>query len=383
MEAEQPTLLARVQAAARSLEERGYAVIESLFTEQECTQLTNNMWTLLEGASNGDLTRDLDYATVKASRLPSHKHGILECYGLNHAEFVRRVRRDPRVLEVFALLYGTDQLTGSMDRVNWKFPGRAYHSQGDWCHADQHPRQPDRIAVQSYLTVTAQREESPGNRFYEGSHAIFSEFFADQRDDERPSSDWTRLTDDQRTALRAKCPLVKPQCPVGSLVLWDSRTVHSPSEGTDFADGRFAIYLCYSPLWGKAACDSTLKGKQEAFTQRRATAHCPVPQTLFGKTPRVYDLSQPPVLMEIPPHLLGNAENPTQTERYLFGFRQYYKQEGCLLGEEWKQTKRQPLLKFADPFFLRRRTSERKIPGEKHRVTKKAKRHQPSVLYNK
>ncbi len=31
-------------------------------------------------------------ATMRADQLPPHKHGILESYRLNHAEFVRAVR---------------------------------------------------------------------------------------------------------------------------------------------------------------------------------------------------------------------------------------------------------------------------------------------------
>ncbi len=346
---------ARIAEAARHLEEHGWAVIERLYSEEECTQLHNQMWQLLEKASGGDLTRDLDYATVKAQRLPPHKHGILESYRINHAEFVRQVRRDLRIIRVFAALYGSDQLVSSLDRVNFKFPGRAYRSQGEWCHADQHPRQLDRLCVQSYLTVTAQREGGPGNRFYDKSHKAFGEFFEPQRDDGRPNSGWTLLTEEQRQSLRLRCPLVKPDCPPGSLVLWDSRTVHSPTEGTDFSDGRFAIYLCYAPLWEKAGNAGVLKAKQDAFTERRATAHWPVPQKLFGKTARQYgtpDDKAKQSLMEVPVQVLGNADGPTDVERLLFGFDEYHGQEGRLLGEQWRMARlrRQPLLKFTSPF---------------------------------
>ena len=100
MEPEHNALDEQVRAAARSLEERGWAVIERLYTEQECEQLQQAMWMLLEQA--GGLTRDMDYSKVPAKQLPPHKHGILESYRLNHAEPVRQVRRDPRVLRVFA-----------------------------------------------------------------------------------------------------------------------------------------------------------------------------------------------------------------------------------------------------------------------------------------
>lgn len=79
-----------IERAALALDEHGYAVIDSVYSDEECDALYGEMWRLLEGA--GGLRRDLDYATMRADQLPPHKHGILESYRLNHAEFVRAVR---------------------------------------------------------------------------------------------------------------------------------------------------------------------------------------------------------------------------------------------------------------------------------------------------
>ncbi len=105
------------------------------------------------------------------------------------------------MIEVFARLFGTDQLVCSLDRINFKFPGRPYVSKGPWCHADQHPSGTERQTIQAYLTLSAQRDESPANRFYAGSHRVFGDFFASQKG-EGSLSDWTLLSDEQRERLR-------------------------------------------------------------------------------------------------------------------------------------------------------------------------------------
>jgi hypothetical protein len=289
---------------------------------------------------------------MRASVLPPHKHGILESYRINHAECVREVRRDPALIKIFAQLYGTDQLTCSMDRVNFRFPGRCYESKGPWCHVDQTLEQGDvRLYVQAYLTLSdsLDQEKSPGNRFYEGSHAIFEEFFEDSKTGNNDG--WILLTDEQRSALRKRCPLVKPTYRRGSLVLWDSRTVHSPFDGTDFSQGRFCVYLNYCPLWEKQRDEILLEKKRLAFTEHRATTHKPCPQKMFAKTARTYGRENV-ALLEIDPALLGNKAEPTPVEQYLFGFKKYKGQEGCLLGETWRQEAkgRKPLLKFVSPF---------------------------------
>jgi hypothetical protein len=241
-----------------------------------------------------------------------------------------------------------------MDRVNFQFPGRRYENKGPWCHVDQTLEQgTGRLYVQAYLTLSdaLDEEKDPGNRFYEGSHKIFEEFFSQSK---RGNNDgWILLSDEQRIELKQKCPLVKPTYPKGSVVLWDSRTVHSPSSGTDFARGRFCIYFNYCPLWEKQNDQTTLKKKRQAFLERRATTHRPVPQKLFAETARTYGRPANEIaLLEIDPVLLLNRDEPTETEKYLFGFKQYNGREGCLLGKDWllNALARKPLLKFDSPF---------------------------------
>jgi hypothetical protein len=369
-----PLLIRKVEQAAIDLERDGYAVITELFDKQECESIRQRMWNHWANLSDQQFTPDLNYANMYATQLPAHKHGILESYRLNHLDVIREIRRDPRLHWCYALLYGSDQLTASMDRVNFKFPGRPYHSQESWPHADQHPAKLGRVTIQSYLTLLECQEKSPGNRFYRGSHAIFDEFFKEKRD-KMGQTDWNKLTEEEKVSLPKLCPLVKPTYPEGSLLLWDSRTVHDPDDGTDFKEGRFVVYLCYNKLWGAEDDSDFCVKKRNAFMACRASSHSPVPQTLFPKLPRTYG-KEKGLFDEIPSEKLGLADptKPQGVERLLYCFESYENKEGKLLGDpEWREKYgKSPLLEFVPPFMPKkqkaRKTKVKKVE------TKKAKK---------
>lgn len=326
----------KIDDAANDLKIKGYAVIPSLFDESECSEFKAMVWDFLDGLG---LKEDFDYKSMKATDLPPHSHGIIHSYRINHALPFRELRKHPYVLAVHSRLNGSSCLTSSLDRVNIKFPNRPYKSQGSWAHVDQNPRNLGLRYVQSYVTFNACEEDSPQNRFYEGSHLIFEEFFQDRRT-KKSGDAWVRLSaEDRQTVInKFNCPLVKPVCPAGSMILWDSRTIHDPDEGTNFEDGRLVAYLCYSkcfPTMGKVFKTK----KSEAFSTCRATPHAPYPQTLFGKTVQTYGKSAGPYDV-IPFSKLGHypiddahdddddvkSEGrvvPDEWEKYLFCFKDY------------------------------------------------------------
>jgi hypothetical protein len=363
-------LTKKVEQAAKDLEEKGYAIIPSLYSRDECLEIRKKMWAHLAEISNGELTPEKDYSKMRATELPSHKHGIVESWRFNHMAVIREIRRDPRILWVYALLYGTDQLTGSMDRVNFKFPGRQYKSRDSWPHVDQHAAKENRISIQSYVTFLDCDADSPGNRFYEGSHKIFAEFFKAKRDDK--TGDWNKLTDEEKITLPKQCPLIKPTYPEGSLLLWDSRVVHDPDDGTNFDVGRFVVYVCYNKAWEKSEDEKFWTQKKNAFIDCRATSHAPIPQTMFAKCPRLYDRAEKGRYDEIPKEKLGIAkpDEPIGAEAFLFGFKRYQK-EGLLLAHPQWQEKRKPLLEFVSPFAAKKRNAASSLTNES--VLKKCK----------
>jgi hypothetical protein len=123
----------KIEKAVKDLNEKGYAVINNIITEERRKFYEDSIWSTMESI-NEDFTRDKNYSNTKMSDLFPHKHGILESYRVNHCEAAREARKDPAILKVFAAHYGTTQLIGSMDRINFKFPGKSYTSRGRWDH---------------------------------------------------------------------------------------------------------------------------------------------------------------------------------------------------------------------------------------------------------
>ena len=84
-------------------------------------------------------------------------------------------------------------------------------------------------------------------------------------------------------------------CPKGSMIFWDSRTIHCGIEAKkrEMPNIRAVIYLCYMPrsLSNKA----NIAKKQKALQELRMTTHYPCNVKLFPKYPRTYGAKLPEI----------------------------------------------------------------------------------------
>jgi len=122
------------------------------------------------------------------------------------------------------------------------------------------------------------------------------------------------LTKEQEKFYQDKgCNIKNIKCPKGSLVLWDSRTIHCGIEADKnriFPNVRAIVYLCYAP---RNSCNNAnIKKKQKALEELRTTNHYPCKIKLFSKEPRTYGgimpvitQIQPPILTDIGKKLAG------------------------------------------------------------------------------
>ena len=127
-------------------------------------------------------------------------------------------------------------------------------------------------------------------------------------------ANWYKLTREQQLFYSERgCNIKNMKCPKGSMVFWDSRTIHCGIEADKRRKNpavRSVIYLCYMP---RSICNQVnLKKKQEAFNNLRTTSHYPCNIKLFAKNPRTYGGIMPetkqidrPVLSELGYRLAG------------------------------------------------------------------------------
>jgi hypothetical protein len=160
----------------------------------------------------------------------------------------------------------------------------------NWLHRDQSYLRNDFECIQSWVTAF---DVNPGDAtltFLEGSH-IYGKEFA-QQFHKTGKEDWCKIENEQEHNFYVKekgCQQRCISCPAGSMVFWDSRTIHSGREALKErkeANIRCVVYLCYQPR--TMSTPSLLKKKQKAFHELRTTSHYPAKPTLFPKMPRTY-----------------------------------------------------------------------------------------------
>jgi len=340
-----------ILAASESLRTKGYAVIPAVLSQQECTDLLEETWRALSTISKGKLTKNRPYDSMKSNNLPRHTRTMIESADINHMEPARKVRRHPKILAIFAALYGDMRLVSSLQSVSLQFPGKDYSStlttnkggRSELEEVYQDPYAYDlsaRTGIQSYLTVLPQTgggikgervsTGSPAVRFWENSHRIYRRVVSKQSRIS-PKLGTHILDRTQFNNIRACYPttmrLVKPDCPAGSLILWDTRTICSPfygdstfSKDNDFSFGRLAFYLSYASVNLGNTESVNLDPEQSiekrtAYVSKFTTSHVPFPQQTLNHRDNDNDNGNKTKLFETPPTNIIDA--------YLFGFESY------------------------------------------------------------
>mmetsp|Transcript_13445 Transcript_13445/g.32417 ORF Transcript_13445/g.32417 Transcript_13445/m.32417 type:complete len:354 (+) Transcript_13445:29-1090(+) len=292
------------------LYEKGYAIIPDVLTPDECLSLENGFWNFWRRLSGGLLMKE-DSQTWRTMFDFFPMHGMLsQHFSIGHMQEIWNVRSHERVKSVFATIWGTEDLVVSFDGASTSLApevtGRGWHRK-DWLHLDQSPHRSDFECVQAWVTAD---DVGPGDgtlMVREGSHKLHAEF-AKQfglNNDKNYRSDWLKLTPEQDQWYEDKgCKKIAVECPKGSMVLWDSRTVHagrSPVKGRATPRNRFVAYVCMMPANRLKPIERNKK--QRACLEGRLTNHWAASRVkLFPKYPRTYGTPLPVIPDFEPPH---------------------------------------------------------------------------------
>lgn len=256
-------------ALLEHLQTHGYAAVEVL-TPAEAEAAHYGVWAWLEtfpGVRRDDPRTHMDPAVW-----PPEVHGIFKMGGVGHAPIMWQLRQHPKVLRTFAQLWKVepiDLLTsfdglGMYPKVADKLP-TAY-----WAHRDQSPRNNQLTSVQGVLYIVGNLEPTGGGLVvWPGSHLLdFGAEFPDQT----MADNWLKFPKDHARITPAGGRVVR--APAGTLVLWDSRTVHQNTMPTRPAvHPRVVAYLCMTPRAG--ATTQTLRRRRKAFEGYRTSSHSP------------------------------------------------------------------------------------------------------------
>ena len=287
-----------------TLEEYGVAIIPNVLDEKECDNMLSGIWNYFEHISQKWET-PINKKDEKSWRgfyelFPSHSM-LVQHWNIGHSQACWDVRQNEKVLDIYSYFWNCskEELLCSFDGLSFNPPPevtkKGWNRNNCWLHSDQSFTENVFKCLQGWVTALDVNEDDATLSFLEGSHN-FHEHFA--REFEITEKDnWYKLDDiEKEFYYNNECYYRKIKCPKGSLVLWDSRTIHcgvEANKGRANPNFRAIIYTCYMPR--QLATKKELEKRRKAFEEMRMTTHWPCKVKIFPKMPRTYGKELPTI----------------------------------------------------------------------------------------
>ena len=280
-----------------TVDKYGVAILPNVINDSQCEQMLSGLWDYFEHITCTWITpinRNKPETWKEIYKLYPLHSMLFQHYSAGHCHASWLLRQDPAIVDIFASLWKCkpEDLLVSFDGLSFNMPpeqtNRGWNLQNTWYHTDQSYTRNDFESLQSWITALDVNEGDATLAFLEGSNRYHKDFATHFNITDK--SDWYKLKTEEEQFYKDKgCVPKKIQCPKGSLVFWDSRTIHCGSEalkGRSESNLRAVIYLCYTPrAW---ITKGNLAKKTKAFDELRTTNHYPHKPKLFSKEPRTY-----------------------------------------------------------------------------------------------
>jgi hypothetical protein len=261
----------------------GVAIIPNILNDEECLNMINNMWNYLEFiTSEWDVPINRNkYDTWHLIKYLTYYSSIFQFWNIGHSQMCWDVRQNPKIVEIFAKFWDVqpEQLLASFDGGSFIFPPEITDFYWDndnqpWFHTDQSYLDSSFQNLQSWVTAYDVDENDATLVFLEGSHNYHSEFAIKFKITNLAK--FYKLNEEELNDYLTHFEIKKISCPKGSLVIWDSRTIHygsGPIKNRNKENIRCISYLCYAP---KSLIDKeNLINKKIAFKKLYTTSHDP------------------------------------------------------------------------------------------------------------
>lgn len=309
----------------------GYSVIKSIFSEELCKYAIDELWQFLQTRNTG-IKRDQPSTWISIN-WPSSIHGIQQHHRVGYLPIVWDIR--VAIREVFSEIWNVDvsNLISSLDGINIARPPeltRCHYSDetfdqvysktlkerkdkvtiilNNYCipdisniiieyiydpfesqiggftpnkhflHTDQSFLTKGLAAIQSVFILDDCTADDSTLLVLESSHKYHEEFYEVFKSDiKNPRENWFKLDDVHvKWYINKGCKFTRVAAPKGSLLLFDSRTIHcniGSRKGREKSKFRYGVYLCMCPReW---ASEAILRKRIKAFEEQRMTSHWP------------------------------------------------------------------------------------------------------------
>jgi hypothetical protein len=297
----------------------GVATIPNVLTKKECADLRENIW------------KELNYVTKKKFSVNNEKswfnfyqlyplHSMLfQHWQLGHIQPVWDIRQNESVGNVFSKFWNVPikDLLVSFDGLSISLPPevtkRGYYNKDiSWLHTDQSPLKQEFCCIQGLVNLYPVNKGDSTLSILERSHIYHQDFFKETN--RKPKSDWYKLQEGEKDFYTKKgCNQYCVEADEGSMILWDSRTIHQgiePQLDREKRNFRMVVYVCMMPRDGVSK--EILDFRISAFEKLKMTNHWAIEPKLFDEYPNTYNKPLPqvnpihkPVLHDIGKHLVG------------------------------------------------------------------------------
>ena len=286
-----------IASLKNTIERYGVGIIPNVLNDEEIKQMNDGMWDYLEYVSqkfDKPIQRDDRKSWVHYLKMfPKHSM-LLQQFGVGHAQYIWDLRQNEKIVDIFSKFWDVpkEDLLVSFDGASFHFPpedtNRGWYRK-TWYHTDQSYLRPEFECLQSWITGLDVEEGDATLAFMERSNNYHDEFREKFGITDR--SDWFRLEKEEQKAFYDEkgCIDKKIHCPAGSMVFWDSRTIHcgtEPMKKRENKNLRNVAYICMTPR--DRASNAMINKKRKAFKDLRMTSHWPHKPKLFPKNPRTY-----------------------------------------------------------------------------------------------
>lgn len=278
-----------------TLDTFGVAIIPSVLTSEECEKMVSGFWDFFEHITQHwkvPLRRDNTTTWREFYKLLPLHSMLIQHFDVGHIQALWDIRQNPNIVNIFADFWKCtpEELLVSFDGLSFHLPPeetqRGWNKNNTWYHTDQSYTTSEFQCIQSFVTGLDIEDHDATLSIYEGSHRLHHAF--QQQYQSKDKKDWYKLSKEQE-AFYGACSIKHIKCPKGSLVLWDSRTIHCGIEAYRerlHPKLRAVGYVCYMPR--NMATEAQLSKKKKAFEELRTMTHHPCKGKLFGKSPRTY-----------------------------------------------------------------------------------------------
>ena len=305
----------------------GVAIIENVLDLDECAEYNEKTFEMLNEITCKRFVYD-DINTWNNFYDLFPKHNMLLQNYVGHAQYIWNIRQNPKIVDIFGEFWNVnnDDLLVSFDGISFNLPpektGKGWRERAKkWLHCDQSFQNSEFETLQSWITFNNVRKGDATLLFLEGSNKYHNEFkeylttlnncnefkeyltplnnCSEFKEHAKNSidKDWYKLDDEELQFYKDKgCEEKYIECKAGSLVLWDSRTIHcgiEPTKSRSVENLRNIVYLCYAPRY--LCAEKELNRRRKAFNEGRMMSHCPYKASLFPKTPRTYGKETLPI----------------------------------------------------------------------------------------